>query len=408
MDPRRRESIIRALTIRGIPVTEENIQRTAAGPQLQQQGSNGGAGQLAAQAGRVVAGAGLSELGRRGVRAGIEALAPTTAQTTSSALSAPTVVSASPVAANTALSSGVSTPGMVIPDASMYTNSGATTGSMLGTAVNVGTGILGAYGLYNTIDDSYKRQQRGKDLGMTAGSGAASGAAIGSSIDALTGGATLGAGTALGAIIGGLIGLGSGYFGSEKDAHQLTRDAVRDRMVDLGLYEHTPATKERFSMGGDGGYRLPDGRRAFEIVQGQAEGSPIRDYTEEEGQLVGALNPLGLLLAGGGDTEESKIKAAGNAVGLLYNQLKENVGEPGVSMDEVRGLYGKAGADQGSLFRALDLMRQGGAISEDQHLAANNAINQLYGREYYTEQQAAEDLALADEQARRLLGMGGV
>ena len=258
-------------------------------------------------------------------------------------------------------------------------------------------GVLGAYGMYNTIKDSYKRSQRGKELGMTAGSGAASGAAIGSSIDALTGGATLGAGTALGATIGGLIGLGSGYFGSDKDKHQIARDYARDRMVNLGIYEHKPATDEVFSMGGDGGYRLPDGRRAFEIVKGMAEGAPEREFTQREGEAIGALNPLSYIVGQG--RSRGDVDIAGNTTGLLYNELA-NRGEEGVTDAEILDLYSRAGATHGSAFEAINTLAELEAISEDEQRAAHNALNQLYGSEYYSTEDNADR-----EAARRLLGL---
>ena len=258
-------------------------------------------------------------------------------------------------------------------------------------------GVLGAYGMYNTIKDSYKRSQRGKELGMTAGSGAASGAAIGSSIDALTGGATLGAGTALGAIVGGLIGLGSGYFGSDKDKHQIARDYARDRMVNLGIYEHKPATDEVFSMGGDGGYRLPDGRRAFEIVKGMAEGAPEREFTQREGEVIGALNPLSYIVGQG--RSRGDVDIAGNTTGLLYNELA-NRGEEGVTDAEILDLYSRAGATHGSAFEAINTLAELEAISEEEQRAAHNALNQIYGSEYYSTEDNADR-----EAARRLLGL---
>ena len=401
MNPQYRQQIVQQLSMRGIPATEENIARVASssGQPMQEMPQGPSTGMQLAQAGVGMVG---TELGRRGVEAGINALAPSTAPAASAAApamlaSAPAAAAPAiaPITANSAINSymAAATPAPLAPTAAQPMSLAGTASAALPYAV----GGAGLYGLYNTIDNSYKYQQRGKDLGMTAAQGAASGAAIGSVIP--------GVGTLIGAGVGGLIGLASGYIGSSKDAHQQTRDAARDRMEQLGIYEHTPATKERFSMGGDGKYRLPDGRRSYEIVKGQAEGRQEREYTPEEAQAVGLLNPLGMIVAGSADTKDSKIKAAGNAVGLLYNQLDQNVGEAGVNMDEIRSLYDKAGADQGSMFKALEMMRQGGAISEEQQAAANNAINQIYGQEYYTEQASPEEQAMNEIKAFELLGI---
>lgn len=393
INPQYREQIVRQLTSRGVPVTEENILKVAQGGtqgQAQAMPQMPSAGQQLAQTGINAAG---TSLGQQAVKAGIGALAGTGATTaatagtgaaaTGTALAAPTVVSATPVATATTAAAGA-------PIA-------APIAAGLGQAA---LGIGGAYGLYNTVDKSWKYKQRGSDLAKTTGKGAASGAAIGTAI-------MPGVGTAVGAGIGALTGFVSGFAGSGKDAHQRTRDDMRDRMVELGLYQHTPATKEQFTMGADGKYRLDDGRRAFEIVKGQAEGRPERDFTPEEAQAIGLLNPLGTLVALGSDKENDKVKGAGNTVGLLYNELDRNVGEAGVNVDEIKSLYDKAGADQGSLFKAFEKMTQAGAITPEEQAGYNNAINQLYGQEYYSDQQTAEDLAASELKANRLLGING-
>lgn len=270
---------------------------------------------------------------------------------------------------------------------------GAAQSSALGTAATYGGAALGAYGLYDTIAGSYERRQRGEDLAMTTGQGAASGAAAGSAIP--------GVGTAIGAIVGGLIGLGSGYAGSDKDEHQLTRDWLRDQFVDMGIYEHTPATEDTFSMGGDGGYRLPDGRRAFEIVQGMAEGAPVRDFTEAEGEAIGALNPLAWIAAGGADREG--VPVAGNGVGLLYNELNEG-GDPGISTEELQSLYMNAGLDHQTAFEALNLLATREMISQEEQAAGHNALNQLWGEEYYTPEDPTEVVTRVNAMLEGLYG----
>jgi hypothetical protein len=330
-------------------------------------------------------------------------IAANTATQTAANAAANTATGAAGTAA-TAGSSAVGTSGygITVPG-SMGTGAASSGAAAYGPYLQGAGGLLGAYGLYNTVDKSYAHRQRGKDLAMTAGSGAASGAAIGSSIDAMTGGATMGAGTTIGAIIGSLIGLGSGWAGSDKDAHQMTRDFMRDQMEKAGIYEHHPVTDEKFSMGADGGYRFDDGRRAYEIVKGQAIGDPEREYTEEEGRIVGALNPMGWILAGGADRDDIKIKAAGNSVGLLYNELAEN-GAEGISDDEIRDLYSRAGLDHASAFETLNYLRSRGLLTEDEQRAGHNALNELYGSEYYTPEDTTDVRARVGQIVERLYG----
>lgn len=358
--------------------------------QAQQQTSGPSTAQ---QVGQVAAGVGMAGLGHQAgryvVNQGAQALGYGAQGANAGAqLAAPTVLGASDVAGQAALQAPTVAGAQAVGTGAQGATAGTTTtsgaqlgASMLGTAATVVGGLAGAYGLYDSINNSYQHKQTGSDLAMTTAGGAASGAGLGFAIGTALGGPVLG--LALGAALGGGAGFGSGIAGSGKDAHQITRDAIRDRMVGYGLYEHTPATQGVHSMGGDGGYRLPDGRRNFEIVAGQAEGAPERDYTQDEGYAVGALNGLGYVLAGGADTEENKIKAAGNAVGLLYNHL-DNQGPDGVTADEIRGLYEQAGFGHQTAFEAMNLMAQNGAISQEEQAAAHNALNELYGQEYYT------------------------
>lgn len=369
-----RAQIIEILKARGIPPTEENILKVANAKKPQPKRPSTGEQLLTGIGGAAATGLGM--YGGRAIGEGIAAQMGVGNAATGAA--------------------GTSGYGITVPG-SMGTGAASQGAAAYAPYLQGAGGVLGAYGMYNTIKDSYKRSQRGKELGMTAGSGAASGAAIGSSIDALTGGATLGAGTALGAIIGGLIGLGSGYFGSDKDKHQIARDYARDRMVNLGIYEHKPATDEVFSMGGDGGYRLPDGRRAFEIVKGMAEGAPEREFTQREGEVIGALNPFSYIVGQG--RSRGDVDIAGNTTGLLYNELA-NRGEEGVTDAEIMDLYSRAGATHGSAFEAINTLAELEAISEEEQRAAHNALNELYGSEYYSTEDNADR-----EAARRLLGL---
>ena len=90
---------------------------------------------------------------------------------------------------------------------------------------------------------------------------------------------------------------------------------------------------------------------------------------------------------------------AGNTTGLLYNELA-NRGEEGVTDAEILDLYSRAGATHGSAFEAINTLAELEAISEEEQRAAHNALNQIYGSEYYSTEDNADR-----EAARRLLGL---
>jgi len=119
----------------------------------------------------------------------------------------PSVVG-SPIVNELAAQSGVQ-------DASLMSDAAAATpaSSFLGQALPVAGGALGAYGLYNTLDN------QNQPKGSSGLEGAASGAALGASIGGLPG-------AGIGALIGGITGFISG-------GHKSTAQAQQERWQDL-------------------------------------------------------------------------------------------------------------------------------------------------------------------------------
>lgn len=287
--------------------------------------------------------------------------------------------SAAPTAATatSAGGTGVSLAGSVGSGAGA--GGGMGVGSALSAAAPYAVGAAGAYGLYDTVANAPKYKQTGlKGIGSRAAQGAASGAAVGSVIP--------GVGTAAGAVIGGLLGAASARWGSGKDKYQVGRDTMRDFWESRGLIDNKHLFNG-YEVGKDGGHRLGDGRKVYEIYAGQDKGIQ-GEWDEATSEAVGALNPLGAISAYGDD------HLTGMGTGMLYNMLKET-GEEGVISDEIRGMYDSMGLDHGTAFEAINYMHQNGDISEDEARAYQNALNQIYGSEYTSPEDAAGARAAA-------------
>jgi hypothetical protein len=258
----------------------------------------------------------------------------------------------------------------------------------------------GAYGLYQVAEQGFDQRQTGSDLAMTAGTGAVSGAALGSYFGPW--------GTGIGAVLGGLYGLAAGYTGGAKGEHQLARDRGIDVMERTGFiqddqdgifrspfeasreYNNVGHKGERignnFFIGGDGGFRLDDGRQNFEIIKGQADGNAERDYTEQESYNLRSLIPASMLISGHG---QDKQEIMGNTAMRLYNAL-DNTGEDGISDNELRATYRQlTGAEdddsaQMKAFETLNYMAQTGRISKEDQIAGQIGLNQAFGKNYFS------------------------
>lgn len=241
-------------------------------------------------------------------------------------------------------------------------------------------GAAGLYGMYDLAADTKYKGEAGKKTAQ----GAASGAALGSAVP--------GVGTALGAAIGAALGFTSSQIGSGKDVRQVGRDSLREQMQELGLLDEE-FTLEGVDLGKDGGFRFEDGRKIYEVIPGMESGAQIEG---EVGDAVGALNPLGFIAARGHDDMQ------GYATGMLYNALSGGNQNDAVTPDEVRGLYQKAGLDQKTAFEGINLLFQSGRLTEDEARAAQNAINQTFGQEYYSPTDKKEYAELLQETRDRL------
>ena len=262
-------------------------------------------------------------------------------------------------------------------------------GSTVGNTLGVAGGLYSAYELGKGLEKASKYKQSGSDLAMTTGVSALQGAGVGGGVAAGLGllGAT-GVGfvpaLALGALFGGGAGLGAGLMGSGKKTDQIMRDKIRDNYQEAGLIGDDYMLNN-FDIGKDGGFRTDRGTRVQEV-----------DFKEQGArEAVGALNPLGWLTSG---IEDQEMK--GMSTGMLYNALSA---DDGVTMDEVRGLYDKAGLDQASAFEGVTKLYNEGLLTEQEARAGQAALNELYGQEYYSPEDEEERERLANQGLQYLM-----
>lgn len=171
---------------------------------------------------------------------------------------------------------------------------------------------------------------------------------------------TAGLGSLLG-LAGGPIGVGLGAAGGAllgkaftggKDKFQKGRDDIRAAMQRTGLIDDN-YQYEGFDVGKDGGFRLDDGRKIYEVIAGQEDGAVWDD--PEISADVAKLNPLGALFMSDYD------EADGYGTGMLYNMLAET-GEDGVTDAEILGLYDRMGLTPQEVASTLDVMADEGSL----------------------------------------------
>jgi hypothetical protein len=244
----------------------------------------------------------------------------------------------------------------------------------LGTALGVAGGAYGLYELGKGLKDQGQYQMDSDDLlkstGGNAMTGAAAGAALGSVIP--------GVGTAVGALLGGLLGggasAGMNVFGSGKSQDQLARDEFRSKAIETGALGSDYMVND-VDLGKDGGFKFEDGRRIYEIAPRGDDGEIV--FSADQAEAIGKLNPLGSFLAGGDDKYSNQLTS-------MYVNAAQEGGDEGITDAEIRRMYDRTGLTQADIFEGVNEMYKMGRISEDEARAQQNAINQLYGQEYYS------------------------
>lgn len=166
-----------------------------------------------------------------------------------------------------------------------------------------------------------------------------------------------------------------GTFGSKKSGDQLQRDQVRKALQEGGFFgegkddwtlDNPDGTG--FDVGKDGGARLDDGRRYYELDM--ASENPV------QGQAIGAVNPLAYLITGGDE------KLATSFAGYFTNTIMQGAGGQDLAVANANALdkYKKAGFDTPDKAHAgIDELVKAGKLDAEKAAAFHNGINTVFG-----------------------------
>jgi len=242
-----------------------------------------------------------------------------------------------------------------------------------------GAGPIGAvYGAYQlgklALDDDITKAQTGR----AAASGAASGAAIGTAV-------LPGIGTAIGALIGGTIGAIKGLSGSGKGQMQKIRDKWRDAMIenDVGLFD--PKTYKG---------TLPDGtvfdwgKDRFGFGTNEKEGdinlkeNPVHVQAVNYGNLMTTLMGMGESKANESIAAQYVLASLADNEGSTANATDQQV------KDRFRYFMDKNEFSLADAQQQIGLMLQQGKIDQEYHDIQQNNLRMLMNDELM-EQEAA-------------------
>lgn len=164
-----------------------------------------------------------------------------------------------------------------------------------------------------------------------------------------------------------------GLMGGHKSGDQMQRDAVRKALQEAGFFGDPKDSqdwtlenedKSGFDVGKDGGARLEDGRRYFDID------------TEKQGQAIGAVNPLAYLVTGGDK------KLATEFAGYFANTVTQGAGaaDPAVANMNALDKYKKAGFDTPDKAHAgIDELVKAGKLDPETAAAFHGGIDTVFG-----------------------------
>ncbi len=165
---------------------------------------------------------------------------------------------------------------------------------------------------------------------------------------------------------------GFSLFGSGKGKDQVQRDAVRKILRESGFLGDPKAEDwnlenpdgTSFDIGKDGGARLGDGRRYFDV------------NTETQGNAIGSVNPLAYLITGGNE------KLATEFSGYFTNTVTQGAGatDPKVANLNALDKYKKAGFDTAEkAIAGIDDLLKAGKIDEQKAQAFKGGIATVFG-----------------------------
>lgn len=230
-------------------------------------------------------------------------------------------------------------------------------------------GALGAYGMYNLINQN-TRTRNPQSVGMSMAQGAAAGAAIGNAVPVI--------GTAAGAIIGGVVGAIRGLWKSGKHSHQMRRDAVRNGLRNLNFVQ-TIDGSDHLTLADGSTYNIGlDGQNTLQ----SASGTNYRPYNTDPDnplghQAVGWARPLAIILTGAEDQ-----KLIDDFTGYISNAAMSNAETLEGVRANILGFMEQLGLDAASATTLLDELRNQGKISAEEYEAAIYGLGvMIEGRE---------------------------
>jgi hypothetical protein len=273
-------------------------------------------------------------------------------------------------------------------------NTAAQAGGLIGSGAGAGIGAaIGAIGLGLSDADAETKAKATRRLAEDTGLGVATGGISGLvqiADQALLGGKINSARNKLDKVMDSPIGMainpigfatnkltdkvlekGFSMFGSGKGKDQLRRDAIRSMMQQQGMFGGQKddwtlenADGSSFDVGKDGGARLSDGRRYFDVD------------TKTQGAAIGSVNPLAYLMTGGDQ------KLATEMAGYLTNTITQGKGASDAATANLNALdkYKKAGFDtMDKASMGIDEMLKAGKIDQATADAFKGGLKTVYG-----------------------------
>jgi hypothetical protein len=273
-------------------------------------------------------------------------------------------------------------------------NTAAQAGGLIGSGAGAGIGAaIGAVGIGMSDADAKAKAKATRRLAEDTGLGVATGGVSGLvqvADQALLGGKINSARNKLDKVMDSPIGMiinpigfannkltdkvlekGFSMFGSGKGEDQVRRDAIRKMMQEQGMFGGSKddwtlenADGSSFDVGKDGGARLEDGRRYFDV------------NTEKQGAAIGSVNPLAYLMTGGNK------QLATDMAGYLTNTITQGKGASDAATANLNALdkYKKAGFDTMDKASAgVDEMLKAGKIDQATADAFKGGLRTVYG-----------------------------
>lgn len=174
----------------------------------------------------------------------------------------------------------------------------------------------------------------------------------------------------------GLMGILSREFGSGKDKDQMVRDIYRKDLKENGFvddnYDYTLADGSKFNLGIDGDKML---KNLGVNIDGKDERHPYDvDFSDTRAPgAVAGLQALATIITGTAGKEKDDL------TGMLTNAALSS----GDTMQNILGMYQKAGLDHKHAYDTISMLQEQKKIDQAAADAMKNGLDQLYGANAY-------------------------